>query len=101
MSPEAAQLLADAVEGNGEVHYSRVLGTPGAIVSTGNKEMITGESTPRDVAIWVGAVEELEALGCIEVGRPGGALYRVTRVGFDVAETLRSGDMAEVRRIGF
>jgi len=84
LSREAQILLTEAARGDGQVLRLPLL--KGTVVQAGGKGY--AEDTPRSVAIWEGAVNELEQYRLIHSPGLKREVFRVTREGYELAGLL-------------
>jgi hypothetical protein len=87
LSLEARQLLLEAAQDQ----HGRIISvqtTGGTTIQTGGRNMID-EQTPRTLAIWRSALEELVNLGLVKAIGYKGEVYEVTRKGFEVADLIK------------
>lgn len=88
LSTEAQRLLRTAAtDGDGIVALFRFGG--GAAVQSGS-ETFNEEQSARSLAIWEGAIEELETVGLLKAGSDAREIFHLTRLGYETADTLRS-----------
>lgn len=85
LSKEAATLLKDAAQDDGQIIHIRHMS--GAMIQT-NKISYTDDQTPRTLAIWEGAIDELENLGLIRAANAKREIFRLTREGYEMAEIV-------------
>ena len=85
LTDEARQILTTAANGQGNVSVYRFLGNPGVDVMASNESMLPKGANDRTVAMWLGAVGDLEKAGYIVcTGRDKHVeSYRVTREGYE------------------
>jgi hypothetical protein len=88
LSDEARQLLSAACASNGRIMCARSEGG-GAFIGTADRNMI-GESTPRNDAIWKGALGELVEFGVVESVGASDDLFEVTRKGYEISDLIKS-----------
>lgn len=86
ISNQAAELLVEASKDRDGV-IMRVQYLGGSDVQTHGRQFITSGDA-REVAMWRGAVEELEILGFVEDRGGAGEVYFVTNEGFQAADDL-------------
>lgn len=84
LSRDAQFLLKEATGGDGQV--LRLEALRGTIVQAGGKRLT--ENSPRSVAIWEGAINELEQFGLIHSPGTKRQVFRVTRKGYEVADLV-------------
>lgn len=60
----------------------------GTMIQSGRKGFVE-EGNPRSVAIWEGALEELESNGLLSSSGGKGEVFRLTRKGYELADLLR------------
>jgi hypothetical protein len=83
LSKEAATLLKDAAQGeDGQILHLRHLS--GALIQTNNTNY-TEDQSPRNLAIWAGAIDELESLDLIRPANGKRESFRLTREGYEMA----------------
>ena len=86
LSKEATELLAAAAaDGAGVILFERFGG--GAEIST-NDKTFNADSAPRTIALWEGAVEELEKRGYVRATSDKREVFEVTREGYAAADSL-------------
>ena len=86
LSNEAGKLLkAASASQDGAVLMSRVMGGPRVVV---NNEEFGERGNPRDIAIWVGALEELVGLGLLQDRDGKGEVYFLTRDGYETSDRI-------------
>lgn len=86
LSKEAQTLLKEASQDPaGDIMRLSYLG--GAAIQTHGKNFVE-EGSPRSLAIWDGAIEELEEHGLVEAYNYKREGFRVTRRGYEVADTI-------------
>ena len=86
LSKEAATLLKDAAQGDdGQIIHIKHLA--GALIQTNNTSY-TEDQSPRTLAIWEGAIDELEDLGLIRAANGKREIFRLTREGYEMAEIV-------------
>ena len=78
-------LLGAAKGGDGTVYRMRHLG--GITIQANNREYVESHNS-RSEAIWEGAVDELKQERLIEDRSGKGQFYRVTRLGYEIADLL-------------
>jgi hypothetical protein len=87
LSKEARHLLLEAVKDpHGSIMKVRTLG--GLTVQTNSKNMLTDPKDARCAALWEGAVDELLENGLIADFGYKGEVFRVTRTGYQLADSL-------------
>lgn len=84
LSRDSQVLLKEAVGGDGQV--LRLEALSGTVVQAGGKRLT--EDSPRSVATWEGAINELEQYGLIHSPGTKRQVFRVTRKGYEVADLL-------------
>jgi hypothetical protein len=82
ISREAQVLLLEAVKSDGQI--LRLSAMSGTVVQAGGKNM--ADDSPRSIAIWDGAVNELEQFRFIQSAGLKRQVFRVTRDGYEAAE---------------
>lgn len=85
ISHEAQGLLSAACEGNGEIMFFRWLG--GRELKAGTRQFLMADD-PRSLALWKGALDELVQFGLVQSVGSRDEIYRVTREGWNVYDTL-------------
>jgi hypothetical protein len=87
LSPEAAQLLkaASAESAGGMIFFERFGG--GASIYA-NDQTFNQDSSARTLALWEGAIEELEAQGLLKAANEKREVFQLTRQGFVAADAL-------------
>jgi hypothetical protein len=88
LSDEAKAILLAAVDGDGRVMNVRHSG--GETIQAGGKQIITDQS-PRNVARWLGGIEDLQRRRLIRDLGHKGEVFEVTREGYEVADELSEG----------
>jgi hypothetical protein len=83
LSREAQVLLKEAI-GDGQILHVHFIG--GTTVQAGGKNL--AEDSARSVAIWEGALSELEDNRLVQSADPKRQVFRVTRDGYDLADQL-------------
>ncbi len=86
LSEDASNLLKTAADADGNIMYSRYLN--GSALQAGNKSFINPENSPREEARWKAALDELFKRGLIESLGSKGQSFRVTKLGYDLADEL-------------
>lgn len=88
LSAEARQLLIEAAKDqHGQIMY--VVTSAGTTIQTNRKNMIS-EQTPRCIAIWKDAIAELVDSRLAEAVGYEGHIFRVTRLGYEIADLITS-----------
>lgn len=87
LSVDAKELLKTAAEFDGHILYIRYMG--GAEIQTGNRGFISPSNSPREEARWKAAIDELMNHGCIESLGHKGESFRVTKLGYEVADRFK------------
>ncbi len=87
LTGEARQLLTSAAQRDGRIYYVRYMG--GSDMQAGGKDFLN-PYTPRNEAIWKGALYELVNNGLAEDLGYEGELFSLSRSGFDVADRILS-----------
>jgi len=59
----------------------------GVRIQTNSKQFVR-ENSPRETAIWEGAIDELERYGLIKASTPKREIFTVTREGYEIAELI-------------
>lgn len=85
MREEAKTILCAAVEADGAIIHIRTFG--GEFIQVGDKNMIPDQE-PRTLANWKAGFEELESRRYVEDRGDKGAVYDVTRAGYEAADVL-------------
>jgi len=86
LSKEATALLAAAAaDGAGVILFERFGG--GAEIST-NEKTFNEDSAPRTIAVWEGAIEELEKAGFVRATSDKREVFELTRAGYAAADAL-------------
>jgi hypothetical protein len=88
LSEDAKSLLVTAKNADGRILYIRHTG--GANLQTGNVEFIVPPGGPREEARWKAALQELLEQRLIEQLGTRGETFRVTKMGYDLADQLES-----------
>ena len=92
LSPEALLLLSAAsADGSGTVLFERFGG--GAEISS-NDKVFNEDSTPRTLARWEGAIEELEKGGLLKATSAAREVFELTRDGFAAADAAKAASPA-------
>jgi len=79
-------LKAASADPNGVILYVHRIG--GVVIQTNAKGFLDDSSDARTIANWESAISELEALGLIESAGPKREMFKVTRLGYEVADRL-------------
>ncbi|WP_416047921.1 hypothetical protein [Cupriavidus basilensis] len=87
LSDEALALLR-AATGSRDGHILSLAHLGGHDISAGDKSFTDGQEA-RGLAVWKGALRELEVSGLVESNRSGN-IFTVTRAGYEAAESLSS-----------
>lgn len=87
LSEEARRLLAAAAAENAGGVIMRMAYGGGTSISAGDTQF-TDDSSPRSVALWDGAIEELEAHGYVKANGDAREVFSLTRRGFDAGDGL-------------
>lgn len=86
VSPEAAQLLkAASVSASGQI-YRLMFG--GGTEIQANDQVFNTDMTARTIALWEGAIDELEQRGLVKATSTNREVFEVTRQGFSAADAL-------------
>ena len=85
VSEDAKLLAVTAKNGDGYIHYIRMLG--GAIIQAAGRNFITPQND-REEARWKSAIDELRAVGLVEVVGSKGEAFRLTKRGYEFADQL-------------
>lgn len=88
MTPEARRILTAAAASNGNIIYLKTLGRPGVAIQAGGKSIVPDNASARDVASWVGGLEDLVREGYIRDRGSRGELFLVTREGYLLSDEL-------------
>ena len=83
LSREAQVLLKEAAS-DGQILHMHFIG--GTAIQAGGKNLV--EDSARSVAIWEGALSELEKGGLVRCANSKREVFRVTRDGYDLADQL-------------
>lgn len=86
LSSEASQLLTAAYTYGVSISINRF--QSGAFLRVGGTEFLSRESSGRDFARWVSALNELEHSGLVEAATAARDLFRVTNQGYLAAEQI-------------
>ena len=87
LSPDAAALLeAASADPSGVILFGRYVA--GAEISVGDKAF-NEDSTPRTIARWEGAIEELEKRGLVRPGSSAREVFEVTRDGYTAVDAIK------------
>jgi hypothetical protein len=88
LSPDALVLLSAAsADGSGVILFERFGG--GAEISS-NDKVLNEDSTPRTLARWEGAIEELEKGGLLRATSAAREVFELTRDGFAAADAAKA-----------
>jgi len=88
LGPEAKTLLLEALQDKkGAIHLFRTAEGPRLICN--GKNLIQKSSSPRSIALWEGALKELEQMELVTSEGDRHKRYRLTREGYDMAERLK------------
>ena len=82
-----AQILLKEASQDPHGHIMRLHFIGGVRIQTNSKQFIT-ENSPKEIAKWEGAIDELENLGLIKANSHKREIFTVTREGFEVAELI-------------
>ena len=85
LSEDGKAILVAAAKGEGEVHCVRVIG--GTRIYAGHKS-IASDDSPREIARWEAAVEELRCHRYIKDVGHKGEVFQLTKSGWDLADLL-------------
>ncbi|MCW0053334.1 hypothetical protein OIV36_28055 [Burkholderia pseudomallei] len=85
LTKEAAFMLKSAAENDGTITHLQHLG--GCMIQTNDTNFVEDQS-PRNIAIWEGAIGELESFGLIQATSAKRQMFRVTRDGYEMAEVV-------------
>jgi hypothetical protein len=89
LSPDALVLLSAAsADGSGTILFERFGG--GAEISS-NDKVLNEDSSPRTLARWEGAIEELEKGGLLRATSAAREVFELTRDGFAAADAAKAG----------
>jgi hypothetical protein len=89
LSPDALVLLSAAgADGSGMILFERFGG--GAEISS-NDKVLNEDSSPRTLARWEGAIEELEKGGLLRATSAAREVFELTRDGFAAADAAKAG----------
>ena len=89
LSPDALALLSAAnADGSGTILFERFGG--GAEISS-NDKVLNEDSSPRTLARWEGAIEELEKGGLLRATSAAREVFELTRDGFAAADAAKAG----------
>jgi hypothetical protein len=89
LSPDALVLLSAAsADGSGTILFERFGG--GAEISSNNK-VLNEDSSPRTLARWEGAIEELEKGGLLRATSATREVFELTHDGFAAADAAKAG----------
>jgi hypothetical protein len=80
-------LSAASADGSGVIHFERFGG--GAEISS-NDKVLNEDSTPRTLARWEGAIEELEKGGLLRATSAAREVFELTRDGFAAADAAKA-----------
>ncbi len=84
LSPEAVALLAAAAkDAAGTILFERF---GGGVEISSNDTTFNGDMSPRTIALWEGAIEELEKRGYVKAASDAREVFEVTRDGYTAAE---------------
>jgi hypothetical protein len=88
LSPEAVALLkAVAADPGGTIMYEKFGG--GSELSS-NGQVFNADSSPRTIALWEGAIDELEKAGFVKATSDSREVFEITQKGFTAADKLKS-----------
>ena len=88
LSPDALALLSAAsADGSGMILFERFGG--GAEISS-NDKVLNEDSSPRTLARWEGAIEELEKGGLLRATSAAREVFELTRDGFAAADAAKA-----------
>ncbi|HEV8449264.1 MAG TPA: hypothetical protein VGQ44_20735 [Gemmatimonadaceae bacterium] len=94
LSPDALMLLSAAsADGSGVVLFERFGG--GAEISS-NDKVFNEDSSPRTLARWEGAIEELEKSGLLRATSAAREVFELTRDGFAAADAAKTDSQKPV-----
>lgn len=86
LKPKEIELLVTARnDSSGQINHLKAVGTEQLYVG---KRTFIKQQNARAVAEWLGAVNNLVAMGLFEAGGPHGLFYRLTQSGFAAADLL-------------
>ena len=85
LSEEAKTILQETVKSDGSIYYIQTLG--GTRIQVNGKEM-NQDQKPRTLARWKGGLEDLQWRQYIKDIGHEGKIFKVTREGYDAADTL-------------
>jgi Domain of unknown function (DUF4062) len=86
MNDDARRLLKAAAMSDGYILHINYIG--GAEIQAGGIGFVGTDGTPREEARWRAALEELVSRGCVDVLGSKGETYRVTKLGYEIADKL-------------
>lgn len=87
LTREAQMLLKEASQ-DPHGHIMRLHFVGGAVVQTNSKHLLA-DNSPKEIAKWEGAIDELERFGFIKATSAKREIFTVTREGYDVAELIK------------
>jgi hypothetical protein len=87
LTREAQILLKEAIQ-DPHGHIMRLHFIGGVNFQTNSKQLLS-DNSPREIANWEGAIEELERFGFIKPASHKREIFTVTREGYEVAELLK------------
>jgi len=87
LTKEAQILLKEAIK-DPQGHIIRLPFIGGVNIQTNSKQLLS-DNSPREIAKWGGAIEELENSGFIKPTSHKREIFTVTREGYEVAELLK------------
>ena len=88
LSKEAVMLLkAATADPGGTIMFERYGG--GSEIQS-NDQVFNADSSPRTIALWEGAIEELESLGLVKATSERREVFEVTRQGFAAVDGLKA-----------
>ena len=68
---------------------SNATGGGGTTVQS-NDQVFTDDTNARSIALWEGAIEELEASGYVKAGSDAREVFSLTRKGFEAGDALKA-----------
>lgn len=92
LSDDAKDLLLSAKNSDGYILYLQYMG--GATVQAAGRNFINPENNPREEARWKAALNELLDRGLLEAVGDKGETFRLTKLGYEVADEIEATNTA-------
>ena len=83
-----AQILLKEASQDPHGHIMRLHFIGGVSIQTNSKQLLS-DNSPREIAKWEGAIDELENFGFIKAASHKREIFTVTREGYEVAELIK------------